>query len=149
MILGDHKVYGIGKNTYHCLGIVDDGAPLPRSNSILSGADVVGMFSFVKSRSYLFLKNVDFEKNSIIVLFHFVQYSELIRGGDACKIFVIACLQNGEIFQWGSIPSKSNRQDQMIPERVEFGFGLRVGVKIKAVACGSSHCMVMSDDGRV
>lgn len=77
-----------------------------------------------------------------------VQNSGFTCGGNApSELFVIAHLQNGEIYQWGSLPLKSYYGAQPSPVRVEFGVGVQV--KVKAVACGVSHCMIVSDDGRV
>lgn len=78
-------------------------------------------------------------------VFHFVQNSGFIFGGDVKdKIFVIARLRNGDIYQWGSL-SMNDAEIWPTPVLVDFNVELRV----KAVACGLAHCMILSDDGRV
>ncbi|KAK7604748.1 hypothetical protein V9T40_005934 [Parthenolecanium corni] len=118
MITGDDKVYSVGKNISYCLGLNDDDNDDDMSTAVPS------------LNSVLSNKNVD----------------GFTCGGDFDDgIFMIARLQNGDIYQWGSLPRTSYDEASAFPMRVEFD----VEVKVKAVACGFSHCMILSNDGRV
>lgn len=68
----------------------------------------------------------------------------LVCGGDGQeKIFLVAHLYSGEIYQWG-IPFPS---DKAIMSPLQIGGNLKI--LVKKVACGGSDCVILSDDGKV
>lgn len=84
----------------------------------------------------------------MFVLLRLARNSGFTCGGNPPnEMFLIARLRTGDIYQWGLHPWKS--ANGIVPSPVRVDFGVSVLVKVKAVACGVSHCMVVSDDGRV
>lgn len=59
------------------------------------------------------------------------------------RMYVVALLHSGEVYQWGAVPHESSFI--LRPQRI----GIDLGIKVNKVACGRSHCMILSDDGKV
>lgn len=85
-------------------------------------------------------------KNLIIVVPNLVcLFSGLVFGGDDVeREFLVAFLDSGEIFWWGVIPFPVN-EVVFAPEKIS----INAKIRVKAVACGASHCAVLSEDGEV
>lgn len=78
--------------------------------------------------------------------FFYLYYLGLACGGEVNSgVFVVAYLHNGEIYQWGSLPRRSNSNSITTPQRLNIGFNL----KVTSIACGYSHCLILTDDGKV
>ncbi|KAK7604750.1 hypothetical protein V9T40_005936 [Parthenolecanium corni] len=114
VITADDKVYGVGMNSSGCLGLGDTNFH-ERPGEILSLSN-----KRVKG----------FACGGSVFL-------------PSSRIFVLAYLHSGEIYQWGSVPHESSFI--LRPQQI----GIDLEIKVKTVACGRSHCMILSEDGKV
>lgn len=72
-------------------------------------------------------------------------YLGFAYGGDSSisgKHFVVAYLNNNEVYQWGSVPGSET--PILEPNLVH-----QFDCKVEKVACGDSHCVVLCENGQV
>lgn len=59
-------------------------------------------------------------------------------------MFVVACLENGEVYSWGYVPKSSTIRIFKNPSLIE-----SLPKTVTEVACGSGHVLALTSDGEV
>ena len=70
--------------------------------------------------------------------------------GGCGSVFVLALTRNGDVYSWGyNGNGELGRGDNVNPTYIPAKVTSLDGIKVVQIACGSNHCVALSDEGKV